>query len=138
MSGRDLSSHSVSHGNCSVQGGPIACNNRDIARVPELVQILRNPAVGIDPILLDILRHPYDGPFWDKRKVNYNAIQVPAYIGACWGMYGLHLPRALRSWENLNVPKKMLIGPPTYLDRPLYQLQLIPWRFLGILFPLCL
>jgi len=38
-------------------------------------------------------------------------------------MYGLHLPGTFRSWENLNVPKKMLVGPPAYLDRPLYQLQ---------------
>jgi len=36
-------------------------------------------------------------------------------------MYGLHLPGAFRSWENLKVPKKMVIGPPIYLDRPIYQ-----------------
>jgi predicted acyl esterase len=97
--------------------------DQDIAGVPELVQILRNPNMGTNPILLEILRHPYDGAFWDKRKVDFDAIQVPTYLGACWGMYGLHLPGAFRSWENLRVPKKMLIGPPAYLDRPLYQLQ---------------
>jgi predicted acyl esterase len=79
--------------------------------------------MGTNPILVDILRHPCDGPFWDKRKVDFDAIQIPAYLGACWGIYGLHLPGAFRSWERMNVPKKMLIGPPAYLDRPLYQLQ---------------
>ena len=97
--------------------------DKDIAGVPELVQILRNPNAGPSPLLVDMLLHPYDGPYWDKRKVNFEAIKVPSYIGCCWGMYGLHLPGTFRSWENLKVPKKMLIGPPAYLDRPLYQLQ---------------
>jgi predicted acyl esterase len=97
--------------------------DQDIAGVPGLVQILRNPDMGTNPILVELLRHPYDGVFWDKRKVDFDAIQVPTYLGACWGMYGLHLPGAFQSWENLRVPKKMLIGPPAYLDRPLYQLQ---------------
>jgi predicted acyl esterase len=97
--------------------------DKDIAGVPELVQILRNPQMGVNPILVDLLRHPYDGPYWDERKVNYGPIKVPAYIGCCWGMYGLHLPGTFRSWENLKVPKKMLVGPPAYMDRPVYQLQ---------------
>ena len=36
-------------------------------------------------------------------------------------MYGLHLPGAFRSWENWKGPKKMIVGPPIYLDRPIYQ-----------------
>ena len=97
--------------------------DEDIAAVPELVQILKNPNTGTNPVLIDILLHPYDGPFWEKRRVQYETIKVPGYIGACWGIYGLHLPGAFRSWENLKVPKRMMIGPPAYLDRPLYQLQ---------------
>jgi predicted acyl esterase len=97
--------------------------DEDIAGVPEIVQILKNHVVGANPLFVDILLHPYDGPYWEKRKVKYEGIKVPGYIGACWGIYGLHLPGAFRSWENLKVPKKMLIGPPAYLDRPLYQLQ---------------
>jgi predicted acyl esterase len=97
--------------------------DEDIAAVPELVQILRNPDVGNNPLVVEILTHPYDGPYWEERKVKYERIKVPGYIGACWGIYGLHLPGALRSWENLAVSKKMIIGPPAYLDRPLYQLQ---------------
>jgi predicted acyl esterase len=97
--------------------------DEDIAAVPELVQILRNRDAGNNPLVVDILTHPYDGPYWEERRVNYEGIKVPGYIGACWGIYGLHLPGAFRSWENLTVPKKMIIGPPAYLDRPLYQLQ---------------
>ena len=97
--------------------------DEDITAVPELAQILRSPDQGVNPLLVDLMLHPYDGPYWDVRKVRYERIKVPAYLGACWGMYGLHLPAAFRSWERLAVPKKMLIGPPAYLDRPLYQLQ---------------
>jgi predicted acyl esterase len=97
--------------------------DEDIAAVPELVNILRNPDVRTNPILVDILLHAHDGSYWENRRVKYDTIKVPGYIGACWGIYGLHLPGAFRSWENLKVPKRMMIGPPLYLDRPLYQLQ---------------
>ncbi|MBI3091168.1 MAG: CocE/NonD family hydrolase [Candidatus Tectomicrobia bacterium] len=101
-----------------------AClRDEDITRVPELAAILRNPEQGMNPLLVDLLLNPCDGPYWEERRVNYPTINVPAYLGACWGIYGLHLPGAFRSWENLSVPKKLVIGPPAYLDRPLYQLQ---------------
>jgi predicted acyl esterase len=91
--------------------------------VPELVEFLKNPDEGNNPVIVDMLLNPLDGPYWEERRVKYETIKVPAYIGACWGIYGLHLPAAFRSWENLKVPKKMIIGPPIYLDRPVYQLQ---------------
>src|SRR5207253_2450610 len=37
--------------------------------------------------------------------------------------YGLHLPGAFTAWKDWNGPKKMVIGPGIYLDRPLYQYQ---------------
>jgi len=97
--------------------------DEDVAGVPELVEILRNPQAFMNPLLVDLLLNALDGPYWDARRVHYDRIRVPAYLGADWGMYGLHLPAAFRSWERLNVPKRMVIGPPAYLDRPLYQLQ---------------
>ncbi len=97
--------------------------DQDIADVPELINILKNPDVGSNPIMVDFLLNPHDGAYWEERKVKYETIEVPTYLGACWGVYGLHLPGAFRSWENLRVPKKMIIGPPAYLERPLYQIQ---------------
>ena len=55
--------------------------------------------------------------------MNYDSIEVPAYIGGDWGIYGLHLPGAFRSWERIRSPKKMIMAPPAYLERPVYQLQ---------------
>lgn len=95
----------------------------DIASVPELVQVLGSPESGVNPFVVDLALHPYLDEFWAPRTVDYSQIEVPAYIGADWGCFGIHLPAAFRSWEQLDVPKKMIIGPPVYLDRPLYQLQ---------------
>jgi predicted acyl esterase len=100
-----------------------ALEEDDIKAVPELVAILKNPEAGPNPFVVDLLLHPLYDKFWQDRTANYEKIKIPAYIGGCWGTYGIHLPAAFRSWERLNVPKKMIIGPPIYLDRPLYQLQ---------------
>ena len=95
----------------------------DIRVVPEIVQVLKNPEAGVNPFIVNLLLHPLYDKFWEDRTVKYETINIPAYIGACWANYGIHLRGAFRSWEKLNVPKKMIIGPPIYLDRPLYQLQ---------------
>jgi hypothetical protein len=95
----------------------------DIRSVPQLVSILKNPDSGANAFVTDILLHPLHTDYWDDRTVDYAKIRVPAYIGACWGNVGIHLPAAFRSWERLDVPKKMIVGPPIYLDRPVYQLQ---------------
>jgi predicted acyl esterase len=100
-----------------------ALEDEDITAVPGLAEILKNPDQGINPFIVDLLVNPLDGPYWEERKAKHDAIKIPAYIGGCWGNYGLHLPGAFRSWENLKVPKKMVIGPPVYFDRPLYQPQ---------------
>ena len=95
----------------------------DIKAVPELVAILKDPERGTNPFIVDLVLHPLFDRFWQDRAVDYSRIKIPAYIGADWGCVGIHLPAAFRSWERLNVPKRMIIGPPVYLDRPLYQLQ---------------
>lgn len=95
----------------------------DVRAAPELVQVLENPEKGVNPFVVDLVLHPYYDEFWEERTVDYSKIEVPAYIGGDWGSYGIHLPAAFRSWEKLDVPKRMIIGPPIYLDRPLYQLQ---------------
>jgi putative CocE/NonD family hydrolase len=100
-----------------------ALQDEAIAAIPELVEILKNPTRGRNPLIVDLLLNPTWGPYWDERRVRFDQIQVPAYIGGCWGHVGLHTPGAFRSWENLKVPKKMILGPPAYLDRPLMQLH---------------
>ena len=98
-----------------------ALQNPDIVAVPELVAVLKNPDLGTNPLIVDVLAHPLYDTFWEEREVDYKATTVPAYVGSCWGNVGGHLPGAIYTYENITSPKKMLIGPPMYLERPLYQ-----------------
>lgn len=96
----------------------------EIASVPFLGECLAAPEAGTNPLVVEILAHRFDGPFWQERSVDFSKpIDVPATLGGCWGIYGLHLPGAFRGFENWRGPKRMLIGPPVYLDRPVYQYQ---------------
>ena len=90
---------------------------------PDLVAMLNDPEAGANPFVVDIALHPLFDKFWRDRAVDYSKIKIPAYIGADWGCIGIHLPAAFRSFEQLKVPEKMIVGPPVYLDRPVYQLQ---------------
>jgi uncharacterized protein len=99
-----------------------ALRDDEILAVPYLVRALKNPEDGPNALLVDILLNRLDGEYYRERSVDYSkGIDVPAYLGGDWGMYGLHLPGAFRSWANWKGPKKMIVGPPIYLDRPVYQ-----------------
>ena len=100
-----------------------ALQDEDLMAIPGIAEILKNPDEGSNPIMADVVLNPLIGPFWEERMAKYDTTKVPAYFGGCWATYGLHLPGAFRNWENLKAPKKMVIGPPMYLDRPFYQLQ---------------
>jgi putative CocE/NonD family hydrolase len=94
----------------------------DLRLAPDVANVLRHPDDGINGFIIDLIMHPNYDKFWKERTVQYDKIKVPAYIGACWATYGIHLPGAFRGWEKLKVPKKMVIAP-TQLDRPVYQMQ---------------
>jgi predicted acyl esterase len=100
-----------------------ALQDEDLMAIPGMADVLKNIEQGINPIMADVMLNTLDGPFWEERKAKYDTTKVPAYIGGCWATYGLHLPGAFRGWEKLQVPKKMVIGPPMYLDRPFFQFQ---------------
>jgi len=102
--------------------------DKDIYAVPALVDALKHPGQLGNGTRADVILHPTDGPYWRERSVvDWDAIQIPAYLGAGWSTYYLHLPGTFRSWANLKVPKKMVIGPMLSLDRPFYQYQ---WEIL--------
>jgi len=96
-------------------------SDRDIMAVPELATAINAPDAGAHALIVDVLMNPHDGPYWWERAPHLEAIKMPIVIGACWGMYGLHLPGEFRAWERITAPKKMIVGPPIYLDRPIYQ-----------------
>jgi len=98
--------------------------DEDVRAVPQLVEALKNPDVGANPLIADILINRFDGPYYQERNIKYEDIKIPTYLGSDWSLYGLEgVGPATRSWENINAPKRMIIGPPYYTDRPLYQYQ---------------
>ena len=96
----------------------------DIAEVEFLHEALSAPLHEDFALIAEILAQPLDNKYYRQRSVDYSQKpEVPAYLGACWGVSGLHLPGAFRSWEHWAGPKCLTIGPPIYLDRPIYQYQ---------------
>jgi len=100
-----------------------ALQDEEIRAVPILVGALKNPEKEANPLILDIVLNRFDGTYYQERTVKLESIKIPTYVGGCWGIYGLHLPGAFRAFENITAPKKLAIGPPIYLDRPVYQYQ---------------
>jgi predicted acyl esterase len=100
-----------------------ARQDADVMAFAPLREALKNPEVGTNPLLVDVVVNPLDGPFYAERRGNDAQARVPAYLGGCWGIYGLHLPGAFPAWRDWPGPKKMVIGPPLYLDRPFFQYQ---------------
>ncbi len=96
----------------------------DLMAVLFLQKTLEQPLAERFALIAEILAQPLDNDYYRTRSVDYDEKPaVPAYLGGCWGVPGLHLPGAFRSWDNWAGPKCLTIGPPVYLDRPIYQYQ---------------
>lgn len=95
--------------------------DREVSIVPFLADALRNPDVGANSIVVDLIVNNLCNDFYKVRSVNFESTTIPAYLGGDWGIYGMHLPGDIRAFEQWKGPKKMTIGPPVYLDRPVYQ-----------------
>jgi predicted acyl esterase len=107
-----------------------ALADKDLSSDPDIVTSLKNPELTENVTKVDVLLHPTYGQYWKDRSMSpsqFDKVKIPTYLGCSWDMHSLHLPGAFQSWSNLKVPKKMVIGPPVYLDRPVYQYQ---WEIL--------
>jgi predicted acyl esterase len=97
-------------------------NDPEIMAIPFLAGVVNNPETDRNPMVLEILIHRFDDAYHRERAPDFSAEElVPAYLGADWGMFGFHMPGDVRAFENWNGPKKFVMGPPIYLDRPVYQ-----------------
>lgn len=96
--------------------------DRDLMAVPAIAAALRDPENGINMLIAEIALNPLYNEYHQARAVDFTATTtLPAYLGADWGNYGLHLAGDVRAYQEWRGPKKLTIGPPIYLDRPLYQ-----------------
>ena len=92
--------------------------------VPTIMEVLENIDDPVNEFLAEFIVNPTYGPHYAPRNVDYaQGCTVPGYFGACWGIYGLHLNAAFRSYVRWNGDRRVTIGPPAYLDRPITQYQ---------------
>ena len=99
-----------------------ALRDPEIRANPHLVEALSNPDRGHSPPVNEITLQPLDSDFYRARAVDFSrTFDVPAYFGADWGMYGIHLGGDIRAYENWKGPRRLTVGAPLYLDRPIYQ-----------------
>ena len=104
-------------------------NNPDIRCTPFLYLITVCP--DIFPRLLDIMLHPYDGPYYHKRSVHpkLKDIKIPAYYGVRWTGWDHNISGPLDAYENASTPreqKKLLAVPSNNyvgMDRPFHEIQ---------------
>jgi hypothetical protein len=94
----------------------------ELMSVPFLAEVLADPENGLHPMVCEILIHALDDEWHKARAVDYDAdTRIPAYYGADWGMFGFHLPGDMRAFDKWKGPRRLVVGPPVYLDRPMYQ-----------------
>jgi uncharacterized protein len=91
---------------------------------PELVHVLENPDEGGNMVIVEYLLNPFATEHYKRKSPKFEVdVEIPGYFGGCWGMYSLHLGGDIESFERWRGPKRLTIGPPYYLDRPVYQYQ---------------
>jgi predicted acyl esterase len=89
---------------------------------PDLVHVLKNPDEGGNMLIAEYILNQLDNEHYKTKAPRYNTdVEIPGYFGGCWGMHMLHLPGDFESYEQWKGPKKITIGPPYYMDRPVYQ-----------------
>jgi predicted acyl esterase len=103
-----------------------ALADRDINAAPEIVEALKDPGRVGNVNYLDMVLHPLMSKYWAERgsELDLKKIKVPAYFGAA-----SHRPSVCYYWQDFKMPKKLVIFPQSYLDRPFYQFtwELLRW-----------
>jgi predicted acyl esterase len=72
-------------------------------------------------VIVDVLLHPFDGPFWRERSARDDRATIPGLSRRLLGHLRAAPARRVQRLGTWKGPKKMVIGPPVYLDRPVYQ-----------------
>jgi predicted acyl esterase len=64
-----------------------------------------------NPMLLDLLLHPLDGPFHWERSASrvFDRIRIPVFLLSRWSAWAIHLPGAIEAFEKLSVPRRLVI-----------------------------
>jgi predicted acyl esterase len=99
----------------------IAATNQDIRYYSNLYHLCCYPEKN--PFFLGPLLNPTDGPYyrsWAPKDMLDN-IKCPVYLVSCWEneQYTLGV---FEAWDKIKkVPKKLMITPPGFLERPFHE-----------------
>ena len=66
-------------------------------------------------MVYEVLKHPTFDAFWEERRADFKKIKVPVYSIGIWHKVGLHLRGNLRGFEELEVPKKLMVCHGDYV-----------------------
>lgn len=81
----------------------------DVMAYPYLWKLTNN--AHNNPMLLDFLLNPLDGPFyWERSPCRFfDRIRVPTFLLSRWSAWAIHLPGAIDAFERLNTQKKLVV-----------------------------
>ena len=79
-----------------------------------------------NPLVLDLLLHPFDGPFYQERSASphLDQIKVPIHCLSRWSAWAIHLPGAFEAYEKADAPKRLTITETPWeggFGRPWYE-----------------
>ena len=60
-------------------------------------------------LVYHVLKHPTYDDFWKERSVDFRKIRCPVYSIGVWHKVGMHLRGNIRGYEEIEVPKKLLV-----------------------------
>jgi putative CocE/NonD family hydrolase len=83
-----------------------------------------------EPWLLDLIRHGPGDPAWRSRVIDATAITVPSYCIAGWR--DLFCDAAIRAYEQIDAPKKLLVGPWLHTMPEAAQHEPVDFRVLAL------
>ncbi len=107
----------------------LVLSNPDIQKFSNLFHLLKYPQKN--PLFVDALLNPCDGPFYRERSAVYqlSKIKAPVFAVGTW-LRGWGAAGAISIYNGVNAPKKLLIDDPIGLwDRPWnsYHEEAIRW-----------
>jgi uncharacterized protein len=98
--------------------------DKDIRTYPYLYKLTIN--AENNPLMLDLLLHPFDGPFYHERSAypDYAKIKIPVFILSRWSAWAIHLPGAVEAFDGIDAPRKIVITETSWeggFGRPWYE-----------------
>jgi hypothetical protein len=109
-----------------------AMNNPDYRMYPHVYNVLAQKGQHF-PAFFHFLIDPYDRTEWvENSEREFSQIKIPAYTGSGWYgyTYKTHLYGCQSWYENLEVPKKLMLAGPAHLDRPFraFHGEILKWH----------